>query len=107
MTATVEQPAVPCPGQTRSGIRSLAGRGISLVAVLASADVPDAVYEARMASCRACPHRTFYRGRHWCGCCGCPRWNLGRTGSSLEFKNRKAAWACPKPEPAFGPWEDE
>lgn len=87
-------------------MKAPASRIVSLAKVLASADVPEAVYEKRMAECRVCAHSREGGGRHWCRCCGCPRWIAGRLGSSLEFKNRKAAWACPMTIPAFGPHDE-
>ena len=66
------------------------GGAIPLARVLASADVPEAVYEKHMAECSACPHSRKARDHHWCGCCGCPTWIAGKLSSSLEFKNKKA-----------------
>ncbi|MGB2985901.1 MAG: hypothetical protein WBE26_08455 [Phycisphaerae bacterium] len=101
---TVEKQGVPCPGRNESWLTAITNKVFSLAEVLTSADVPDEAYEMRMEVCRACAYSTKARGHYWCGCCGCPQWNLGGISSSVEYKNRKAAWRCPRPDPAFGPW---
>lgn len=104
---TVEKVAAPCPRRNAGWFKGLASKALSVAKVLASAVVPDAVYEERMAACRECAYSTKALGHHWCGCCGCPKWNADGIGSSLEYKNKKAAWRCSRPDPAFGPWEKE
>ena len=37
-------------------------------------------------------------GRHYCGCCGCPRWHAMGVGSELEFKTGRAGCGCPRGE---------
>lgn len=91
----------PCAKKPRSLVR----KALSATRVLASAKVPESVYKERMAACCECPHVTVARGHHWCNCCGCVQWHVGSVGSSLEYKNWKAAWRCERPEPAFGPLE--
>ena len=92
-----------CRKQGGGRVRGLFRKAFSFVAVLASGLVPDAVYETRMAYCRSCLRLELAIGRLWCGCCGCSRWTRGEISSSLEYKNRKAAWGCPLSKPAFGP----
>jgi len=92
--------ATPCPRQNESWLR----KGITALRVIESADVPDAIRTARDLACTNCPYRYIVRGKNYCGCCGCPEWNLGSVGSDLGYKNKKAAWECPRPVPAFGPW---
>ncbi len=101
----VEKVAAPCPGRNEGWLKGLTSRALSLAKVLASAVVPDAVHNERMAACRECAYSTKALGHHWCGCCGCPKWHAGGIGSSLEYKNKKAAWRCSRPDPAFGPWD--
>ena len=91
----------PCPGQNKGWTKS----GITALRVIQSPDVPAEVKVARDASCDSCQFRFVVGGRSHCGCCGCPAWRFGKVGSDLDYKNGKAAWMCPRPEPAFGPWE--
>ncbi len=101
----VEKHGAPCPRPNEGWIKGLASKAFSLAKVLASPEVPSDVFELRMRECQACPYSTKARGHHWCGCCSCPKWNAGGISSALEYKNRKAAWRCSRPDPAFGPWE--
>ena len=82
-------------------VREIAGKGISVMRVMTSGDVPETIRMERMASCLTCPHCTTANDLHWCECCGCPKWNWGGISASLEYKNRKQAWRCPRPSPAF------
>jgi len=88
-----------CPSQNPGWSKLV----VSVAKVVASGKVPGAVYEMRMGKCHVCPYCTIMNGRHYCGCCNCPMWNVGKIGSHLEYKNAKPAWACPRPDPAFGP----
>lgn len=81
--------------------RSLATKALSLTKVLLSGDVSDVVYARRMNACRACEYCSESGGHLWCGCCGCCQWHAGGVSSSVEYKNRKAAWQCPGPHAAF------
>lgn len=100
VSPTIERAGRPCPKRGDG----LFKKARELSRVLASGNVPDEVFKERMTACRECPYATVAKGHHWCGCCGCPKWQVGSVGSSLEYKNRKAAWLCARPEPAFGPW---
>lgn len=96
---------MPCPARNKAWLTAVAAKALEMAKVLASADVPKAVRAMRDAACAACPHSTLARGHTWCECCSCPKWNLGPVNSSTGFKNKKAEWMCPRPEPAFGVWE--
>jgi hypothetical protein len=100
-----DEAAEPCRKQGGGRVRGLFRKAISFIAVARSPDVPNAVYAERMGACRQCPRSSEALGRLWCGCCGCSRWTRGKISSSLEYKNRKAAWGCPLSKPAFGPWK--
>ncbi len=94
-----------CRKQGGGRVRNLFRKAFSFVAVLASPEVPRAVFTTRMGYCRNCLRLETALGRLWCGCCGCSRWTRGKISSSLEYKNTKAAWGCPLAIPAFGPWK--
>ena len=80
----------------------------TMVIVLASPEVPAAVFEDRMAHCRACPHATVKGdNKHFCQCCGCPEWSALGEGSDVEHKNKHAAHECQREPPAFGAWEGD
>lgn len=90
----------PCGQRTRW--RDLPARAKSMLKVLASKIVPDEVYESRNEKCAACPHMTLHPdGRMYCLCCSCPQ---VRYASLNKVKNRRAAWECPRSDPAFGAW---
>ena len=99
--------ARPCAGQNQGWIAKTRSKVLSLAIVVASESAPDAVANERTRRCGECPHCTVAKGKHYCGCCGCPAWNIGKVDSALEYKNGKAGWCCPRLEPAFGPWTEE
>ena len=103
--ATAEKEAEPCPKPNKAWLRSIVEKGLSVAKVLASADVPDDVCDGRLKKCRVCKYSSKKEGKYYCGCCGCPAWNWGSIGSDLEYKCRKAAWRCPGPNEAFGPYD--
>ena len=92
-----ERIAEPCPGRAPGWVEKVK----SLAVVVASRDVPISIKEERLAKCDACRFATIMNGLHYCGCCDCPKWNLGGVSSALEYKCGKAGWGCPAPEPAF------
>lgn len=103
MPPSATRVGAPCEQQNGSWIKM----GLSLVTVMRSGDVPVEVREMRLAACVVCPHVTEANKRHYCECCRCPKWSLGRVGSDLEFKTTKAGWACPRTDPAYGQWSPE
>lgn len=97
----------PCETQNEGWVLAKTKKALSIALVLASPRVPDDVCQSRMAACRTCEHCTQVGERHLCECCGCPAWNFGHVGSYLEYKNTKAAWMCPRAQPAFGAWQPD
>ena len=104
--AAITKRAQPCR-QNEGWIAATASKALSLAIVISSAKVPPRVAEERMRRCDACPHCTVQGAKHYCGCCGCPRWGVGGVNSSLEYKVIKAGWLCPREAPEFGPWGPE
>lgn len=107
--AAVARPSVklgaPCPGQNE-GWKGAIQKGLSVSLVVLSAKIPEAAAAKRLSKCLVCAYCSKRGGKHYCGCCRCPVWNFGPVGSDLEYKVTKAAWQCPRPDPAFGPWID-
>ncbi len=102
----VTKHALPCAGQNKGWIARTRSKALSLAIVVASGTVSESVSAERLRRCGACPHCTVANGKHYCGCCGCPKWNLGRVDSALEYKCTKAGWECPREGPAFGSWTE-
>jgi len=96
--------AAPCTTQNAGWIAAVASKALSLAIVVSSIKVPEYVGAERLRRCGLCPHSTVRGRKHYCGCCGCPKWNVGRVDSALEYKDTKAGWFCPRTEPAFGQW---
>lgn len=102
----LQRVGVPCPAGDGPRLRRFLERLGQLVDVLSSPEVPPEIYERRMASCHACEHCSITsNNEHYCACCRCPKWRLFGEGSALEYKCRHAAWACPRPSPAYGAYE--
>ena len=99
----VTKHAERCPKQNEGWI-GLLRDGLSLAKVVSSADVPAEVKEHRDGKCAVCPYMSVVDGKRFCGCCGCPAWNVGKVGSDLGYKNGKAGWACAGPHKAFDQW---
>ena len=97
----------PCEENNDGWLTAKAKQAFSLAIVISSPAVPEDVRAERMASCASCEHCTERDGKHYCECCGCPRWNVGTVGSDLEYKTGKAAWMCPRVAPAYGPWSSD
>jgi len=105
--SVVTKQGTPCKENNDGWLAAKAKQALTLALVILSPAVPDYVGASRMGGCIACEHCTERDGKHYCECCGCPRWNMGDIGSDLEYKTTKAAWMCPKKNPAFGPWSPE
>lgn len=97
----------PCRKQNEGWLRDIASKALSLAAVVSSPVVPASVSAERLGRCVVCPHCSERHGKHYCGCCGCPMWNVGKVDSALEYKVTKAGWRCPREKPAFGSWKPE
>jgi hypothetical protein len=90
----------PCPKQ------NVVRKAISLAIVLASGPVPAEIAAERVGRCAACEYVHRVGEKHYCGCCGCPVWQIGRVGSDQEYKTTKAACRCPLLRPRFVEWTE-
>jgi hypothetical protein len=91
------KPPVPRCKHLNLGFVALMKKGLTMQRVLASGHVTPEVYEARMAACLACDHVSERRGKHYCECCGCPRWRV----AALENKNLYVKHLCSREPRAF------
>ena len=89
----------PCP----SGI-GLVRKAAGLALVVISPTVQEHISQERLRRCEQCDYVKVVGGKHYCGCCGCPMWQIGNVGSALEYKTTKAAWECPLNPPVYGKW---
>ena len=94
----VSKRGAPCP-LSDPGMLSKAR---SMARVLGSKRVPAEVAEARNAECRVCGHAWVINQKTFCGCCHCPM----TAAAACERKNEFAGHSCPRPDPAFGVWEE-
>ena len=64
-----------------------------------SKKVPLLVFESRNEKCNSCSHKSEYKDKWWCECCGCPQWHM----SDCKTKNSFARHFCPLGE--FGAYD--
>lgn len=76
-------------------------RVFTLIKVLLSGRCTKEEYRQRNESCNSCDSLVRYKGKRYCGACGCPHWKLAELDSKLWFKDLE----CPLNKPGF--WSDE
>jgi len=97
----IGEPAGEPPHERRgfiSWVAETAGKAAEFLGAVTGPRVDEAVFQNRLAICRACPHRREDAGHEYCDTCGCPNWKLARLDVKLRFANL----ACPT-----GRWEAE